>query len=318
MIRFIRDLRIIPIALIASACLLALKAADLALDGSAWLVGDNRPANDTGASIIRTTPDAPQPPGARLSWAQQMLGFPNGSGSTPSADIAPLPNASRLYAQAADQDITGSVTEPSANKADDTAKKPDAKDSNEKNPKDAKNPKDQKAGNKIAPPPPVDGTVIPTDGVAAPSGAERAILERLQQRREELDKRARELDIRENLIKAEEKRMEGRLTELKETEGQIATNTQKKSAADAERLKGLVTMYENMKPRDAAKIFDRLDPDVLLEVVSLINPRKMSDIMAQMSPDAAERLTVELASRGQSVDKGSPGELPKIEGKPTQ
>ena len=32
-------------------------------------------------------------------------------------------------------------------------------------------------------------------------------------------------------------------------------------------------MYENMKPRDAAKIFDRLDVDVLLQVASQINPR---------------------------------------------
>ena len=31
--RYIRDLRLIPIALIASACLLALKLADLALHG---------------------------------------------------------------------------------------------------------------------------------------------------------------------------------------------------------------------------------------------------------------------------------------------
>ena len=42
-------------------------------------------------------------------------------------------------------------------------------------------------------------------------------------------------------------------------------------------------MYENMKPRDAAKIFDRLEMSVLLEVASQIKPRTMSEIMAQMS-----------------------------------
>ena len=56
-------------------------------------------------------------------------------------------------------------------------------------------------------------------------------------------------------------------------------------------------MYENMKPKDAAKIFDRLDIRVLIEVANQINPRRMSDILAQMSPEAAERLTVELANR---------------------
>ena len=56
-------------------------------------------------------------------------------------------------------------------------------------------------------------------------------------------------------------------------------------------------MYENMKAKDAAKIFDRLDIKVLVEVASQIKPRRMSDILAQMTPEAAERLTVELAAR---------------------
>ena len=55
-------------------------------------------------------------------------------------------------------------------------------------------------------------------------------------------------------------------------------------------------MYENMKAKDAARIFDRLDMRILLEVATQINPRRMSDILAQMSPEAAERLTVELAA----------------------
>jgi len=51
---------------------------------------------------------------------------------------------------------------------------------------------------------------------------------------------------------------------------------------------------------------------VLLEVATQINPRRMSDILAQMAPDSAERLTVELATR--TKDR-PPAELPKIEGR---
>ena len=159
--------------------------------------------------------------------------------------------------------------------------------------------------------------MIQANGAPLPSGAERAILERLQERRQELDTRARELDIREGLIAAAEKRVEGKITELKQVEAQIGTAEEKKSEAEATRLKGLITMYENMKPRDAAKIFDHLEMSVLLEVAARINPRKMSDILAQMSADAAERLTVELASRAQGAAKGGNAELPKIEGRPT-
>jgi len=72
-----------------------------------------------------------------------------------------------------------------------------------------------------------------------------------------------------------------------------------------------------MKPKDAAKIFDRLELGILVQVTSLINPRKMSDILGQMSAEAAERLTVELANRAGPTDKGgATADLPKIQGKP--
>ena len=59
-------------------------------------------------------------------------------------------------------------------------------------------------------------------------------------------------------------------------------------------------MYEGMKPKDAAKVFDRLEMPVLFEIASQIAPRKMADILGQMSPEVAERLTVEMARRAGS------------------
>jgi flagellar motility protein MotE (MotC chaperone) len=56
---------------------------------------------------------------------------------------------------------------------------------------------------------------------------------------------------------------------------------------------------------------------ILMDVATQINPRRMSDILAQMSPEAAEKLTVELANNSKSSgDKSSIANLPKIEGKP--
>jgi flagellar motility protein MotE (MotC chaperone) len=306
MIRYIRDLRLIPIALIASACLLVLKTADLVLHSSYFLPGDNAPLAEAEVSIIRPMPDGTQSSGSVLSWAQQMFNFPDGSGSTPAPAKAPViapviaPAMAPRLAEKDSVDITGSVPAPAA-------------------PADGKNAALAplaplgKDGKPAAPP---SGTVIPTEGAAPPTGAERAILERLQERRQELDTRARELDIRESLIQAAEKRMEGQLAELKEVEARIKVEAAQKDDAEAARFKDLVTMYENMKPRDAAKIFDRLDITVLIEVASEINPRKMSDILAQMSADTAERLTVELANKAQQVSQNGAANLPKIDGQP--
>ncbi len=160
-----------------------------------------------------------------------------------------------------------------------------------------------------------DGAVVyPAQGQPV-SASERAILERLQSRRQEIEARAREIDIRESLLKAAEKRVEARVEELKAIESRISTATEQKSEADAARFKGIITMYEAMKPKDAAKVFDRLEMPVLFEIASQIAPRKMSDILGLMSTDAAERLTVEMARRAGSDKSASAAELPKIEGK---
>ena len=147
------------------------------------------------------------------------------------------------------------------------------------------------------------------------SPSERAILERLQSRRQELEARAREIDIRESLLKAAEKRIELRVEELKAVESRISTATEQKSEADAARFKGIITMYEGMKPKDAAKVFDRLEMPVLIQIASQIAPRKMSDILGLMQTEAAERLTVEMARRAAPDQSASAADLPKIEGK---
>jgi flagellar motility protein MotE (MotC chaperone) len=160
-----------------------------------------------------------------------------------------------------------------------------------------------------------DGAVVNPEQAQPVSASERAILERLQARRQELEARSREIDIRESLLKAAEKRIEARVEELKGVESRITTATTQKSEADAARFKGIITMYEAMKPKDAAKVFDRLELSVLFEIASQIAPRKMSDILGLMSPEAAERLTIEMARRAGSDKSASVNDLPKIEGK---
>ena len=103
---------------------------------------------------------------------------------------------------------------------------------------------------------------------------------------------------------------------MKSLEGKATTAAGQRSEQEAVRFKGIITMYEGMKPKDAAKVFDRLEMSVLIEIASQIAPRKMSDILGLMQPESAERLTVELARRaGADRSSEASAELPKIEGK---
>lgn len=220
------------------------------------------------------------PQAARRSWAQDNLNFPGGK---------------------EDIDVTGST-----HGAPKEAKKEEAK--KEEAPKEVPKP--------AAPDTRPDGVVIhPEENQQPISPSERAILERLQARRQELEQRAREIDIRESLLKAAEKRIESRVDEIKAIEAKASAANDQKAEAENARFKGIVTMYEGMKPKDAARVFDRLEMPVLIEIASQIAPRKMSDILGLMSPEAAERLTVELARRAGGDKSSASAELPKIEGK---
>ena len=308
--RLLREYRLIPIVLIATGCLFALKAMGLMFDGGYTL--GQRLGRDSivvttvpaAAPITLRSPTQPleiagqQPSGPKqLSWMQEMFNYPDITGSI--AASRSIPKEPIVIGAPKDPGlVTGSV---GGNK-----------------PAPAASGSEPPSGQIQAPESKPSGAPTTLDASRPASAAERAILERLHQRRQELDARARELEIRESVLKASEKKIEARLAELKDAEARVTAGIQKKDEAEAARLKGVVTMYESMKPREAAKIFDRLDIRVLLDVVTQINPRRMSEILAQMSPEAAERLTVELAAKPNSVERAqNPNELPKIEGRPT-
>jgi flagellar motility protein MotE (MotC chaperone) len=278
MMRLVREFRLIPVVLLATASLAALKLLGLLLDGGYLLTDIDLNAVDrpihverdiaTGAETVADNKIAVQQPGS--AWAQWMLGLPDITGSVPAE-------------KQAERNIERTTGTPP--------------------------PRPEKQPN---------GRVIDLEAKPAPSAAERAILERLQERRQELESRSREIELRDSLLKAAEKKFEAHANELRDLESSAGGALQKKEEAEVQRLKNLVTMYENMKAKDAARIFDRLEMRILVEVASQINPRRMSDILGQMSSEAAERLTVELANRATAGgERGTDiGNLPKIEGVP--
>jgi flagellar motility protein MotE (MotC chaperone) len=127
--------------------------------------------------------------------------------------------------------------------------------------------------------------------------AEIELLQQLSKRREKLDQRAQTLDRRENLVKAAEKRLDQKVGEMERLRAEIEDLLVKYDEQESQQLARLVNIYEKMKPKDAAKIFEDLDQDVLLKVVERMNERKTAPILAEMRPDKAQQLTLELAER---------------------
>ena len=129
-------------------------------------------------------------------------------------------------------------------------------------------------------------------------------LQNLQSRREELDAREREMRLEEDLLKVTEKRIEEKIAELKQIESTIQELLKKHDAQEEKKLQSLVKMYEAMKPKDAARIFQNLDMSILIQVVERMKERRVAPVMAAMQSEAAKRLTTELATRKQLPKKG--------------
>ncbi len=143
---------------------------------------------------------------------------------------------------------------------------------------------------------PAVASAQPAPAVPA-STSERTIMERLGERREEWQQKGKDLELRERMLEDVQRKLETRINDLKTLEEQAETNAAKRGETEAAHLKNLVIMYEAMKPKEAARVFDRLPHDVLVPVVLQMNPRKMAEVLAMMSPETAERLTVALATR---------------------
>jgi flagellar motility protein MotE (MotC chaperone) len=117
----------------------------------------------------------------------------------------------------------------------------------------------------------------------------------LRQRRKELDALAESITVRESLLAAAEQKVAARIGELQALQQKLEVlDTAQKQKEDAG-WQGMVKLYEAMKPKDAATIFNDLSMPVLLQVLDRMKDAKAAAIMAAMSPDRARDVTADLA-----------------------
>lgn len=123
------------------------------------------------------------------------------------------------------------------------------------------------------------------------------ILELLSTRREELARKEEELKAKENAIMALEQSINLKLSEL-DALNKVSQRVklELKEIEDA-KLKGLVKIYENMHPRRAAQIFDEMEMDSLVGLISAMKEMKVAPIIANMDVKKARELSICLTKR---------------------
>jgi flagellar motility protein MotE (MotC chaperone) len=125
--------------------------------------------------------------------------------------------------------------------------------------------------------------------------AEIDLLQRLAERREDLEIQAKEMVVRESLLQAAEERIDRKISELKNFQDVIEKLVETYDDQQLAKIQGLVKIYESMKPKDAARIFEELDMGTLLMVTERMGARKLAPIMGKMDPLRATEITVELS-----------------------
>jgi flagellar motility protein MotE (MotC chaperone) len=167
---------------------------------------------------------------------------------------------------------------------------------------DAKNP-EKKAGDKTEGEPKVNppSTQSDEDAQGEPkheySQVEVDLLQSLAKRRLELDDWAKQVQLKENMLVATEQRINGKIDSLQKVKKQVEDLLAQYNQQEDTKIRSLVKIYENMKPKDAARIFEELDMPVLLMVVDRMSERKVAPVLAAMSPTKAKDVTVQLAEQ---------------------
>ncbi|MEO1107145.1 MAG: hypothetical protein AAFX90_04405 [Pseudomonadota bacterium] len=120
----------------------------------------------------------------------------------------------------------------------------------------------------------------------------------------ELLRREERVKLREDKIMEQEKALEianeaidMRLATLQEAEESLrATLAVADKAAETD-LTQLTDVYQNMKPKDAAALFETMDPTFASGFLSRMPPEAAASILAGLSPDAAYTISVVMAGR---------------------
>ena len=133
------------------------------------------------------------------------------------------------------------------------------------------------------------------DGSNAISQAERALLEQLRARRAELEAREQSIASRELVLAAAEQRLGQRIEELTQLQQRLESMERARGEREDAGWRGLVRTYENMRPREAAAIFEELELPVVIQILDRMGERKMAPVIGAMRPEKARILTAELA-----------------------
>ncbi|PIR37869.1 MAG: hypothetical protein COV35_08040 [Alphaproteobacteria bacterium CG11_big_fil_rev_8_21_14_0_20_39_49] len=124
---------------------------------------------------------------------------------------------------------------------------------------------------------------------------ERNLLENLANRRKELEDWSKSIAMKENILNATEKKINHKMDELKELKQEISRLLEEYNEKENKKIIRLVKIYENMKPQNAAQVFESMDIQIIVEIAGKMKEANLAKIMDKMNVEKAKVITEKLA-----------------------
>lgn len=126
------------------------------------------------------------------------------------------------------------------------------------------------------------------------SAGEMEILRQLSGRRDQLDAREKTLSQKQAVLQATEQRIDQKIREMEKMRTELQSIVSQVTEQRLAEIENLVKIYEAMKPKEAARIFQALDMPILLGVLRQMKPARSAPILAEMDPEKAKEVTTAL------------------------
>lgn len=109
--------------------------------------------------------------------------------------------------------------------------------------------------------------------------------------REALERRQSELDHRQEELNAMESRVNDKLEEMQALEGRIKMMLKDAQTLQDEKLRHLVDVYTNMKPKQAAQVLETLNEQTAVRILAAMRGRQAGEILTNVTPEKAAKLS---------------------------
>lgn len=149
----------------------------------------------------------------------------------------------------------------------------------------------------------IDQKPAMANGGSATRPEKMQLLEALQQREARLTARERQLEMRAKALAVADEEISKRLIDLEEAETTLRQTLSLADGAAEDDLARLTTVYESMKPKDAAALFQTMEPGFAAGFLSRMRPEVAAAVMTGLPPDVAYSISVIMAGRNATVPK---------------